>query len=198
MNARGPRPTLLLSAVAALTFALLAAACTPDDEKADTSAEADADTDADADADADSDADSDADTDADATIVGQWVSEGEDISPIFQSSFFDYVRIDADFREDGSYLVVAATGGGDVYELTGSYTADTSTTPAGLVLLQAQPYEATAEGIYQISGEVMQYEVIQTDPNPNGFVAPTPTTGFGTSSGPGLAAGANTQVYRRP
>ena len=186
----------LLTALFAPLLGVWVAACTPDDEKADTSAEADAD--ADSDADADADADTDADTDADATIEGLWLSEGDDISPIFQSSFFDYTRIDADFRADGSYLVIAATGGGDVYELTGSYTADTSTTPAGLVLLQAQPYEATAEGIYQITDGVMQYEVIQTDPNPNGFVAPTPETGFGSSSGPGLAAGANLQIYRRP
>jgi hypothetical protein len=183
-----------------LTLSLLSLAlgCMPDDEKdTDSGAEeADADADSDADADADSDADADADAD-DTSIVGEWLSEGDDISLLFQSGLFDYEKIEARFESDASYLVVATTGGGDVYELVGTYTTDTGTTPHTIVLSQSTPYEATAEGIWQISGTTMQYEVAQIDPNPAGIVAPTPGAGFGSTTGGGINAGQNVQIYQR-
>ena len=74
-----------------LSLLCLALGCMPDDEKdTDSGAEeADADADSDADADADSDADADADAD-DTSIVGEWLSEGDDLSLLFQSGLFDY------------------------------------------------------------------------------------------------------------
>lgn len=183
-----------------LCLLTLSLGCTPDDEKDTDTAAEEADADADSDTDADSDADSDADADADAdttSIVGEWLSEGDDISLLFQSGLFDYERIEASFGSDAAYTVVATTGGGDVYEFVGTYTTDTSTTPHSIVLSQATPYEATAEGIWQISGTTMQYEVAQIDPNPAGIVAPTPGAGFGSTTGGGINAGQNVQIYQR-
>ena len=42
----------------------------------------------------------------------------------------------------------------------------------------------------------MTYEVVQTVPD-YGYTPPTPTSGFGTTSGPGVSAGDNVQIYRR-
>lgn len=163
---------------------LLATACTGNPYKDDSSG--------------DSGTDSPVDSEPAApALLGSWLSEGENISPLFQSSFFNYVSIQAVFNADLSYEVVATDAEGASTTLTGSFVVDTSTTPAGIVLTQATPSAVTAEGIWQVEGTLMTYEVVQTDPNPYGFVAPTPETGFGSTSGPGLNPGDNVQKYER-
>lgn len=165
----------------ALIFAL--AACTGDPYKDDSTADSTGDSE-----------DSEASAPA---ITGDWLSEGANISPLFQSSFFSYVSIQASFGEDGTYAVTATDADGATTDLTGTYVVDESTTPATITLSQTTPSAVTAEGIYQVEAEVMTYEVVQTDPNPYGFVAPTPSTGFGSTSGPGLSPGDNVQTYVR-
>ncbi|MEQ1505534.1 MAG: hypothetical protein ABMB14_25095 [Myxococcota bacterium] len=137
-------------------------------------------------------------TDPADAIAGDWVSEGDDISPLFQSAFFSYTRIDATFGADGSYTVTSVDANGASYDFAGTYAVTTDTDPRGIVLEQATPSTATAEGIWQVDVDgVLSYEVVQTTPD-IGFAAPTPDGGFGSTSGPGLAAGDNVQVFRRP
>ena len=163
-------------------------ACRPDDVKDDSAAfEADADT--------DSDTDSDTDTDADMSLAGDWVSQGDDLSPLFADAGF--TRIDATFSTDGSYVVEAFYGAGS-FELTGTYTVSTATNPATISLSQASPTVASAEGIWAVSGGVLTYEVVQVDPNPDGYTPPTVEGGFGSTAGPGLSSGDNIQIFRTP
>jgi len=69
-----------------------------------------------------------------------------------------------------------------------------ATDPGTISLSQSVPTEATAEGIWQVSGTTLTYEVVQTDPD-FGFTAPTPEAGFGSTAGPGLTPDINVQVY---
>ena len=131
-----------------------------------------------------------------ALIAGSWLSTGDDVSPLFSKRPFNYVEITANFEVDGSYLVHVLDESGQEADLEGTYVADDSTTPSSIVLTQATPYAATAEGIYQVDGDTLTYEVVQTQPD-YGFLPPTPETGFGTTSGSGLNPGDNTQIYRR-
>jgi hypothetical protein len=73
---------------------------------------------------------------------------------------------------------------------------DASTSPGSITLTQASPYAATAVGIYQVDGDTLTYEVVQTLPD-YGFTPPTSETGFGSTSGPGLDADVNIQIYQR-
>lgn len=130
-----------------------------------------------------------------SSLLGDWRSEGEDISPLFQLATFDYARVDARFGEDCLYRVEVLTHGGDEYTLTGSWQAAEGS-PGTITQWQDYPYSARAEGIWQVAGDTLTFEVVQVDPD-YGFTAPTPSTGFGSTAGQGLSAGDNVQTYRR-
>lgn len=130
----------------------------------------------------------------DAAIVGSWVSEGDDVSPLFVTSGF--TRLTADFEDDGTYVATAVDGTGATYTFRGTYTVDDSTDPASIVASQTSPFVATAEGIWAVGADgSLQYEVVQTTPATD-FTPPTPATGFGSTSGPGMSPGDNVQIYR--
>ena len=169
-----------------MILALTLFACAPDDV-----------TDASKDDTGDTAADTDSGETGPGDITGDWVSQGDDISDLFAAAPFSYTRIDASFAADGSYLVTAVNGEGNSSDLTGTYTVDTTTNPAGIVLTQATPYAATAQGIWQVVDEVLTYEVVQTTPD-YGYTPPTPESGFGTTAGPNIEPGVNVQTYRRP
>ena len=63
----------------------------------------------------------------------------------------------------------------------------------GNVLTQTEPYAATSEGIWQVQGDTLTYEVVETDP---GLGATPPANGFGSTSN-GQFGDDNIQIYRR-
>lgn len=126
-------------------------------------------------------------------LVGDWLSEGEDLSELFAPYF---TKVTASFSADGSYEVEATYENGASQAFTGSYVADEGTSPASIVLTQTSPSAAVAEGIFEVAGDVLTYEVAQTEPD-QGYSPPTPESGFGTTSGGGIEAGVNVQTYRR-
>ncbi|HJN72962.1 MAG TPA: hypothetical protein QGF58_03410 [Myxococcota bacterium] len=128
-------------------------------------------------------------------LYGQWISDGADISPLFSGAPFEYLSIDAVFGDEG-YEVVGHTADDD-YTFAGTFTIDTSSTPASIELIQTQPGNAVARGIYLVEDEVLTYEVVQVEPD-YGYAPPTPEEGFGSTTGPNLSEGDNVQVYRRP
>lgn len=136
------------------------------------------------------------DTGASGSLVGDWVSTGADICPLLAEAPFNYTRIEASFESDLSYTVQVTNADGQTGTLRGSYSTSTGTTPDGITLSQTAPTTATALGIYLVEGDVLTYEVVQTDPD-YGFTPPTPATGFGSTQGEGLEPGVNVQVYRR-
>lgn len=137
--------------------------------------------------------DSDTGTPSGDTIVGDWISEGDDISELLTPYF---TSAEGHFAADGSYTASAVYKDGSVLDFAGTYTSDTSTSPASIVLSQTSPNNVTSEGIYEVDGDVMTYEVVQTNPD-NGYTPPTPETGFGSTSGPQIEPGVNVQTYRR-
>ncbi len=131
-----------------------------------------------------------------ASIAGDWLSEGDDLSDLFAGEPFNYASTTGSFGADGSYTAEVTDLEGTAYPIAGSYTVDVSTDPATIHIVQTAPYEAEADGIWQVAGDVLTYEVVQTTPS-YGFTAPTPERGFGSTAGPGLAPDSNVQVYRR-
>lgn len=133
---------------------------------------------------------------ADSALVGAWLSQGEDLSPLFSAPPFEYERVEGEFLSDGSYSFTTVTLAGDSATVTGSWSADTSTEPRSIALEQDQPYKATASGVYALDGDKLTYEVVQTEPN-YGFSPPTPQGGFGSTAGPGVGPGDNVQIFRK-
>jgi hypothetical protein len=131
---------------------------------------------------------------ADTDLHGTWVSTGDDVAPLLAAFMVD--TIDATFNADGSYEVVSTDTAGTPTTFTGTYTVDSSTNPASITLEQTTPTAVTSEGIWTVDPDgVLYYEVVQTTPD-QGFGAPTPETGFGGTSGPGISANSNIQVFR--
>ncbi|MCX4244964.1 hypothetical protein [Paraliomyxa miuraensis] len=134
----------------------------------------------------------------DVELVGEWLSEGENVAPLLAGAPFNLVSIQAIFDEV-TYEVNSADAGGSMYQQTGTWTADPcpgTENKFHIVLEQTAPSALTAEGIYEIDPcmdpAMMRYEVIQVMPD-IGFVAPTCDDDFGTVD-PGAD---NTQVYVR-
>lgn len=128
-------------------------------------------------------------------LVGDWLSEGEDLSPLLQAG--DIVRVDATFSADGSYVVTARDDAGEERDFVGTYVADDATAPGSITLTQSSPYQATSVGIWEVEGTTLTFEVAQTFPD-YGWSPPTPQGGFGSTSGSTLEPGDNVQVYVRP
>jgi hypothetical protein len=176
--------------------ALLLAACGPDDydsahpyvdDTNDTHDTEDIDT---------SDTSDTTDTSGGDGLVGTWLSAGSDLSDLFAGDPFNFTHITATFHSNGTYDVDILDADAQTATLMGTYTTDESTSPATIAQHQSDPSEAIASGIFDVSGDTLRFEVVQTSPD-YGFVPPTPSGGFGSTSGPNMTAGINTQTYRR-
>ena len=128
------------------------------------------------------------------SLVGSWRSEGDNVAPLLQASGVAWV--DATFNANGSYTTQVGDTAGKNYNLAGSYTVDTSTLPGTIIATQTSPFSATAEGIWEVDGNTLTYEVAQTSPD-NGFTPPTPDGGFGSTKGTNVEEGVNIQKYVR-
>ncbi|MCC5927064.1 MAG: hypothetical protein JJU41_10950 [Bacteroidetes bacterium] len=117
-------------------------------------------------------------------IVGSWTSQGEDVAPGLAGAPFNTVRIDAVFNENGTYNVVSIDANDAQVTFTGTYELGPET-PSGIrqiILSQSEPVAVTSTGIFQVDGNRMTYEVIQTTPAIENFNPPTVEGGFGSTS----------------
>lgn len=114
-------------------------------------------------------------------IVGDWISEGDNVAQGLQD-LVNTESITASFSEDNSYVVVSVDESGSEVTFTGTYETgeETSSGIRSIRLEQAQPVSVVSEGIFEIDGNTMTYEVIQTDPD-IGATAPTVEGGFGST-----------------
>ncbi len=168
----------------------LTLACVPDDvDQTGTPDTSDLDT-------ADTGTDTDESPTGDLSLVGEWRSEGDGLSVLFAGAPFYYDHIDATFRDDSTYEVVAVDQDGVSYDFSGTYLVVEDTSPATIVQSQTVPSSVTAEGIWEVAGDTLTFEVVQTSPD-YGFTAPTPEAGFGSTGGNGLEPGVNVQTYVR-
>jgi hypothetical protein len=178
------RSALLLLALCPL------AACTPDDGAGDSGPTSDGGS---ADGGADSgDAGAPSQTDL---LVGDWVSEGDDVSSLL--AYYGYTRVDARFEEGGAYTVDATGGTGAVDSYAGTWTGEGGTDPAAITLDQSSPSAIIAMGIFSVADDVLTYEVVQTSPD-IGCTPPTVQSGFATTDCAGQTGDYNVQVFRRP
>lgn len=136
-----------------------------------------------------------------ATLVGDWISQGDDVAPILRQGGFEVEALTVTFGRDRTYVGELRLGSGDVVPYGGTFRLDDSTDPWSIVLTQTAPQGLTSTGIVALErdgGEtVMRFEVVQTDPPTPGFQPPTPQGGFGSTRGVDDPAD-NIQVYRRP
>lgn|GEM_PF-423840 len=140
-----------------------------------------------------------------ASIVGVWLSEGDDVAPLLAGPGVNVVRLDATFNTDGTFAASFVDRDDRVVAFTGRFSTDTRTVPHRVVLDQETPQAVRSEGIWTLTptragqvsgGDVLRYEIAQTQPPLNGVSAPTPEGGFGSTSGGDFGAD-NVQTYRR-
>jgi hypothetical protein len=125
-----------------------------------------------------------------SAIVGDWVSQGDDVAELLAGPPGNTVRIDATFSADGSYEAVAESQDGSTFTFVGEYTVDDSTDPSTIEIAQSAPYPATVQGIWAVEGGVLTYDIVDVAFG----TPPTVAGGFGSSS----AGAANIQTYRKP
>jgi hypothetical protein len=122
-------------------------------------------------------------------LVGKWVSQGTNIAPGLAGPPFNTARIDAEFFENQTYTVVQLDNNNAAVTFRGTWEAGEAN-PAGIrpvTLTQTEPVAVVAQGIFQIDGNNMTYEVIQVQPALEGVGAPTVAGGFGSTSIGGVA-----------
>lgn len=122
-------------------------------------------------------------------IVGTWVSAGADVAPGLAAAPFNIDSIIATFNDNNTYTVVQWFDGQDA-TVTGTY--EVGDQPEGQIRAitanQSAP-AVTSQGIFQVSGSTMQYEIIQTDPAIQGVNPPTVAGGFGSTTVGGTPTG---------
>lgn len=131
-------------------------------------------------------------------IQGEWYSSGDNVAPLL-SALFGTDSIYIKFNTDLSYSVEQYDTSGAKLELSGTYIQTESNVGSiwTIEVNQTSPAVLTSEGIFEIDGSTMQYEIVQTDPD-IGATPPTAATGFGTSASGGTPLGAfNIQKYVR-
>ena len=124
-------------------------------------------------------------------LVGSWISEGDDIAPGLAAEPFLNVRIDATFNSDNTYDVESEDQNGSVITFEGTWEAGEANAEGirAITLNQSVPSELTSSGIFRVSGDRLEYEVIQ-----EGLTGVEPATvegGFGST----LVGGQETGGY---
>lgn len=110
-------------------------------------------------------------------IVGKWRSPVP--APIL-ADFVDSIHVE--FRNNQTYLVKSFKDGATV-ELAGTYeTSDGVGEIRNILLEQATPTALASQGIYQVAGDNLTYEVAQIEPEQPGVTPPTAEAGFGSTS----------------
>ncbi|MBK8493398.1 MAG: hypothetical protein IPL49_21600 [Saprospirales bacterium] len=123
----------------------------------------------------------------------RWQSSGANVAPLLVA-LFQTDSIYAEFGGDFTYKVEQFDALGAKTELTGTYSQAASSVTGiwTIVLNQTTPTAITAEGIFQITGNEMKYEIVQT--NPPAGTPPTPEAGFGSTNAGALGT-INVQTY---
>lgn len=125
----------------------------------------------------------------------KWQSSGSNVAPLLVA-LFQTDSIYAEFNGDFTYKVEQYDVSGAKVELTGTY-AQAVSAIAGIWTItvnQTSPATLTAEGIFEITGDVMKYEIVQVEPPVAGATPPTPEAGFGSTSG-GALGDSNVQTF---
>ncbi|MCB0654290.1 MAG: hypothetical protein KDC85_23625 [Saprospiraceae bacterium] len=127
----------------------------------------------------------------------KWQSSGANIALLLAGAPFNVDSIYVEF--DLITYRVEQFSGGVMTVLEGNYTQSKSGFGNiwDIILNQSTPSSLTATGIYEISvdGNLMTYEVLQTEPD-LGYTPPTAAAGFGSTNG-GTFSTWNVQKYEK-
>lgn len=129
-------------------------------------------------------------------IQGEWQSSGDDVAPLL-TALFGTDSIYANFAMDMSYTVEQYDSTGAKLTLSGVYTQ----TESGvgniwtITVNQTSPAALDSEGIFEVTGSTMLYEIVQTNPDISA-VPPTAAGGFGSTNGGALGM-MNVQAYQK-
>lgn len=131
-------------------------------------------------------------------LVGTWLSSGADMAKGFNGPPLNFVEITVVFNDNGTYDIDATNTEGGVTEMSGTWSSMASSQPGIFTVVQNQtaPNVVTSEGIYQIDGDRMTFEIIQTQPSV-GATPPTPEDGFGSTQLQGKKTDVWVQKYAR-
>lgn len=124
----------------------------------------------------------------------EYQSSGSNVAPLL-SILFGTDSIYARFNLDNTYLVEQYDTNNVKIDFAGTYLQTETGTGNiwSIVLEQSSPSVLTATGIFEINGNTMTYEVVQTNPD-IGAVPPTAAAGFGSSNGGALGT-SNVQTF---
>ncbi len=128
-------------------------------------------------------------------IRGKWQSSGDNVS-VLLSTLHQVDSIFFNFEVDNTYIERQWDANGALKaQFSGIYSQSRSVVGSiwSIRLEQQKPFALIKEGIFEISGEVMRLEVVQTVPDIQ-FIPPTPQAGFGSSNGGALGI-TNVQTY---
>lgn len=129
-------------------------------------------------------------------IQGEWASSGSNVAPILVA-LFGTDSIYANFETNMSYTVEQFDTNGTKLTLSGVYT-QTKSSEGDIYTIevnQSSPAALVSEGIFEVSGSTMRYEIVQTSPD-IGAIPPTPAGGFGSTNS-GALGNINIQVYQK-
>lgn len=129
-------------------------------------------------------------------VQGKWWSKGADVALLLKGAPFNIDSIYAEFNTNMTYTVVSYSGGTGL-TLTGTYTQSASGVGDiwNITVQQSSPSVLTSVGIFEVVGNNMTYEIVQTEPA-IGAVPPTAAGGFGSTNGGALGT-LNVQKYVR-
>ncbi len=120
-------------------------------------------------------------------VQGNWKSVGANMAPGLVALGIDSIY--AEFNTNSTYTVTSYSGGAPL-DLTGTYVQTASGVGSiwNITVEQTSPSVLTSEGIFEVNGDNMTYEVIQTAPA-IGATPPTAAAGFGSSTFGGTPLG---------
>jgi hypothetical protein len=128
-------------------------------------------------------------TEAYSAIVGSWTSAGIDVAPGMAATH-RAARIDATFTPDQTYTITVTDSAGATSTSSGTWVA--TGTPGTLNTFQLNQISPTSqlwEGVAQVNGAHLTYEVAQIAPAVAGVTAPTVAGGFGSTMQDGAPRG---------
>ena len=129
-------------------------------------------------------------------VQGTWLSAGANVAGLLAGAPFNIDSIRAEFSTNLTYTVTSYSGGTPTV-LTGTYAQSESGVGAiwNITVNQTAPSALTSEGIFEVTGDNMTYEIVQTQPD-IGVAPPTAAGGFGSTGG-GAFGTLNIQKYVR-
>jgi hypothetical protein len=121
-------------------------------------------------------------------MIGTWISTGSDVA-VGLSSSMRAAMVKATFRADDTYSIEITDSTHAVKTYAGTWSATGANGVRAITLVQTSPSASIDQGVFQIDGARLTYEVVKTQPAVDGMTAPTVAAGFGSTAQQGVTRG---------